>query len=610
MNKHYKFFRSFFILGMAFAVASVFLAPSVQAHVAIQGNFVNNGAVGGNIVGGRTNLLALDVTLPAADADAFLDGDGSDSTAAGAQEGPPAAGTALIRFVAADNVCVTDADGGAVTPPVTRIWVDDGVNEANCGVDGGAEVFILGAAGGVGSVLDTGVGATTRREIVHRDNVAANGAYNRTGDADATNDEDIYRDEDESLFYNAGPLDAVTVRNTGTAVVTTDIATVQLWTENTADATFSVADLNLDTNCAWDGVDDWVCEGVNPGDTLVLYTGVAAPRIYVTIDTALSPTVNRTVQMQIPVLIDANANGNFDAGDAGVIFSNDTANNGLHDGPPAAVLTNANVMTFIGTSSGGGTTQNPPSDSPPPAPSGISATAGAGKVDLAWTNTLEADFASVKVYRSTTEGTLGTAIATGITATTYSDTAVTAGTTYYYTVRSVDNGGNESTNTAQVSATPTAVGTTPPPSEEPPAEQPPSGEVTPSSSAILDGDLLRASNTVEVYVTKKVGATVVIRHIVNSRVFDVYGHFGGVQAWNKIVGVDSLGEARRSAWVRGSDGKVWEVNGDGTRHHMQMTWEQFASRVAAGDSSLATNLIFEVNNSELGLYTIGASVLP
>ena len=609
MQRHYKFFRSSFILGMAFAVAGVFLVPSAQAHVAIQGNFVNNGAAGGNIVGGRTNILALDVTLPAADQDTFLDGDGSDSTAAGAQEGPPANGTALIRFATAENVCVTDADGGAVTPPVTRIWVEAaGVNEANCGADNETEVNILGAAGGVGSALDTGVGASTRREVVHRENVAANGAYNRTGDADATNDEDIYLDEDESLFYNAGPLDALTVRNTGTAVTVTDILTVQLWTENAAPAaTFSTADLNLDTNCAWDGVDDWVCEGVNPGDTLVLYTGLVAPRIYVTIDTALSPTVNRTVQMQIPVLIDGNANGNFDAGDAGVIFSNDTANNGLHDGPPGAVLTNANVMTFIGSSSGGGTTTTPPADSPPPAPSTIVATGGAGKVDLTWTNTLEADFASVKIYRSTTSGTLGTAIVSGLIGTTHSDTTVIAGTTYYYTVRSVDRGGNESTNTAQVSATPTAGTTTSPP---PPSTAPPSGQVTPESSTVANGDLIRASNTVEVYVTKKVGALVIIRHIVNPRIFDIYGHFGGVAAWSKVVGVNSLGTAKASAWVRGSDGKVWEVNGDGTRHHMQMTWGEFASRVAAGDSQLAQNLIFEVNAAELSLYAAGAVVLP
>ena len=72
----------------------------------------------------------------------------------------------------------------------------------------------------------------------------------------------------------------------------------------------------------------------------------------------------------------------------------------------------------------------------------------------------------------------------------------------------------------------------------------------------------------------------------------------------------SLGSAQKSAWVRGSDGKVWEVNGDGTRHHMQMTWGEFAARVAAGDSQLAQNLIFEVNAAELSLYGQGDAVFP
>ena len=74
--------------------------------------------------------------------------------------------------------------------------------------------------------------------------------------------------------------------------------------------------------------------------------------------------------------------------------------------------------------------------------------------------------------------------------------------------------------------------------------------------------------------------------------------------------VESLGNARISAWVRGSDGRVWEVNGDATRHWMNMTWQQFASRVAAGDSALATSLIFEVNDNELALYAVSSDVRP
>ena len=614
-----RFISIFTAFALVFTLFGGFFVgvPSSDAHTAILGDFVNNGAAGGNIVGGRTNLLALDITLPAADDELFLDGDGSDSTAAGAQAAI-ANGAAFVRFVLADNICARDADGGAVPDAnaITSIWLDDGVNEANCGVDGAAETMILGAAG---AGTEVGVGASTLTRMVHSDPAGAN-VYNRTGDVDASNDEDIYDDVDRSLFYRADAVHAVVVENAGTAVDTTDIVTVMLWLENGGGAGFqSGSDLLLagpgvagGARCFWNAAGaSWDCRDDTPAtDTLVLITGLVAPRIYVTIDTALSPTVNRTVQMRVPTFADGDADSRYDANEDGIFFSNaGTANVSRHDGPPGAAVTNANLMTFIGTSSGGGSTTTPPSDSPPPAPSGISATAGEGKVDLAWTNTSEADFASVKIYRSEVHGTLGTAIASGLTGTTYSDTSVTGGTTYHYTVRSVDAGGNESTNTTQVMATPTGAAA-------PPAEETPTGEETtpsassPQDASVADGTLVRSSGATEVYVTKKVEGLTIVRHIVTAGVFDVYPHLGGSAAWSAIVGVDSLGSSLTSSWVRGADGKVWEVNGDGTRHHMQMTWEQFAGRVAAGDSSLATNLIFEVNAAELGLYSTGVAVLP
>lgn len=92
---------------------------------------------------------------------------------------------------------------------------------------------------------------------------------------------------------------------------------------------------------------------------------------------------------------------------------------------------------------------------PPYAPTSITATAGASKVSLSWVNPTDADFASIKIYRSTTSGTLGDSVKSGVTGTSAEDTGLTDGTTYYYTVKSVDKSGNESTNTAQVNATPT-----------------------------------------------------------------------------------------------------------------------------------------------------------
>ena len=93
--------------------------------------------------------------------------------------------------------------------------------------------------------------------------------------------------------------------------------------------------------------------------------------------------------------------------------------------------------------------------SPPAAPTGLTATAGDGQVLLSWNASSGAT--SYNVKRSTVTGGPYTTIATGVTATSYINTGLTNGTTYYYVVSAVNTGG-ESPNSTQVSATPTAGG--------------------------------------------------------------------------------------------------------------------------------------------------------
>ncbi len=89
----------------------------------------------------------------------------------------------------------------------------------------------------------------------------------------------------------------------------------------------------------------------------------------------------------------------------------------------------------------------------PAAPTGLTATAGNAQVALSWTASSGATSYTVK--RATTSGGPYTNVATGITATSYANTGLTNGTTYYYVV-SASNGAGESSNSAQASATPTA----------------------------------------------------------------------------------------------------------------------------------------------------------
>jgi parallel beta-helix repeat protein len=97
-----------------------------------------------------------------------------------------------------------------------------------------------------------------------------------------------------------------------------------------------------------------------------------------------------------------------------------------------------------------------PDTTPPSAPTGLVATAGDSSVALDWADNTEGDLAGYNVYRSTTSGSYGAALITGLTASSYTDNTVTNGTTYYYVVTAVDTSSNESAYSSEVSALPQA----------------------------------------------------------------------------------------------------------------------------------------------------------
>ena len=91
---------------------------------------------------------------------------------------------------------------------------------------------------------------------------------------------------------------------------------------------------------------------------------------------------------------------------------------------------------------------------PPLAPTALAATPGDSSVSLDWADNGEGDLASYSVYRSTTLGSYGAALATGLATSAYADNTAVNGTTYYYVVTAVDVSTNESVVSAEVSATP------------------------------------------------------------------------------------------------------------------------------------------------------------
>ena len=95
----------------------------------------------------------------------------------------------------------------------------------------------------------------------------------------------------------------------------------------------------------------------------------------------------------------------------------------------------------------------------PDAPTGLIATGADGSVSLDWNDNSEADLDGYFVYRSEVSGGPYTALNSNpLSLSTYTDSTVTNGTTYYYVVTAIDTNLNESIDSQEASAQPTGGG--------------------------------------------------------------------------------------------------------------------------------------------------------
>ncbi len=119
-----------------------------------------------------------------------------------------------------------------------------------------------------------------------------------------------------------------------------------------------------------------------------------------------------------------------------------------------------------------------------------------------------------------------------------------------------------------------------------------------NKGVIADGSLIRAEGDYKVYIIKGEYK----RHILDSRFFDFYGHLN----WENIIEVASeeRDSYEDSVWTRAAgDSKVYEINGDKTKHWLNMTAEEFSI------SGRRWNEVFVINNQERDFYKTGADVL-
>ncbi len=131
-----------------------------------------------------------------------------------------------------------------------------------------------------------------------------------------------------------------------------------------------------------------------------------------------------------------------------------------------------------------------------------------------------------------------------------------------------------------------------------------------TSVNVIDGDIIQCKDSHDpfaVYIVKIVNGRRYIRHIVSLEIFNFYSHL----KWENLIQVDDLKEYTLSGWVRvntgangtaGPDDKVWEINGDQTRHHIDMTAEEFLLHGGSEDA------IYNINQGELNLYKVGPAV--
>lgn len=412
-----------------------------------------------------------------ADDGAILDGDGVSSVA---DTTPGSAGgtsgtSALTSFVTGDNIWIYDAAGnGTWDSGDDLIWVEKGGAD-----DGDFDPITDGdvAIAGTNVLATIPDGANTNEFLATAPNSGVWSYYDQTaGGGFSLGTDDIYREATApDAGYTTGrildgdQLTALTVNNTAGTMVQAgsgvqDILYVTAYLDADGDG---VLDASVDTSL---GQGTRVADKQWSWSSLTTTVNRVGPAnsLFIVAQLSQTATNGRTAQFEVDILADAGTAGEFDTGDTGIFFAS------ANDGPADAALGNAAVPVDQTIK-----VYSDPSTANPAAPTNVTV-GSATNTSLTVSWTAPYGVTTFKIWRSLSNTNFGMEAAT-VTGTSYTNTGLTAGTTYYYAVQSIGDNGMFSINPTQVSGT-TAGGTTVAPPTTPSTPATPTTPSTPSAA--------------------------------------------------------------------------------------------------------------------------------
>ena len=186
-----------------------------------------------------------------------------------------------------------------------------------------------------------------------------------------------------------------------------------------------------------------------------------------------------------------------------------------------------------------------PTPAPPAPPANLAATPGDSEIVLDWDDNTEPDLAGYNVYRSTTMGGPYSKVnGPLVSVSTYTDTGLSNGTTYYYMVRAENTVPLESGNSNEVSETPTSTPPTPTPTPTPTATPTPTPTPDPiaASDDLESGDLIGGTGWLDNWT--------IVAPVTATSASSPHGGTFHMQ-------VDKGAEAKRSVDLSGRTGMRW-----------------------------------------------------